>query len=162
MDVVDKTTRSRMMAGIRSKDTRPEIALRRELHSRGLRYRLHGKDLPGKPDLVLARYKAVILVHGCFWHRHQDCRYASTPSTRPEFWQAKFERNISRDAEVRDQLGQAGWRVATVWECALRKPQQVIRSADILETWLASGEPELTIGEEKVAVRPSPFPGIGS
>nr|WP_295983180.1 very short patch repair endonuclease [uncultured Agrobacterium sp.] len=146
MDIVDKQTRSRMMAGIRGKDTKPELALRRALHARGFRYRLHAKHVPGRPDLVFPKHHAVVLVHGCFWHRHNGCRYTSTPSTRPEFWQAKFEANVARDATVRAALLESGWRVATVWECALRKPDKVAASAELLSVWLMSSEVTIEIG----------------
>lgn len=146
MDIVDKPTRSRMMSGIRGANTAPELALRRALHALGLRFRLHGKLLPGKPDIVSRRYRALIYVHGCFWHRHPGCRYASMPKTREEFWQTKFEGNVRRDIKVRDEALQLGWRVATVWECALRKPEQIDLSALAVKEWLVSGGPTLEIG----------------
>lgn len=121
MDVVDSATRSRMMAGIRSKDTKPEMAVRRYLHARGFRYRLHVRDLPGSPDLVLPKYRAAILVHGCFWHRHSGCRFATTPTSNVERWDAKFQANIGRDAKKLASLEEAGWRVIVVWECELRR-----------------------------------------
>lgn len=156
MDIVDEATRSRMMSGIRGANTAPEIALRRALHALGLRFRLHGKLLPGKPDIVSRRYGAVIYVHGCFWHRHPGCRYASTPKTREEFWQTKFEANVRRDVKARDQALNLGWRVATVWECALRKPSQVDTTALTLMEWLKSGERTLSIGApSSEAVEPS-------
>jgi DNA mismatch endonuclease (patch repair protein) len=147
-DIVDQQTRSRMMAGITGKDTKPELALRRALHARGFRFRLHSKTVHGRPDLVLPKYRAVVFVHGCFWHRHQGCRYTTTPSTRQEFWQAKFTANVARDAAVRGELLEDGWRVATVWECALRKPDQVAASAELLSTWLLSDEDQIEIGAE--------------
>ena len=134
-DIVDRATRSRMMAGIRSRNTRPELALRRAIHARGLRYRLHDRRLPGTPDLVFRQFSAVCLVHGCFWHRHAGCPYAATPSTRQEFWRAKFDANTVRDRRNRHDLLQAGWRVATVWECALHK-QAAVDVAERLERWL--------------------------
>ena len=94
-DIVDKKTRSRMMAGIKGKNTKPELVLRRALHARGFRFRLHGKEFPGRPDLVFPKHGAVIFVHGCFWHRHSNCRYATNPSTRMEFWQGKFDANVA-------------------------------------------------------------------
>ena len=121
MDVVDSATRSRMMAGIRSKDTKPEMAARRYLHARGFRYRLHARDLPGSPDLVLPKYRTAILVHGCFWHRHSGCRFATTPTSNVERWAAKFQANIARDAKKLASLEEAGWRVIVVWECELRQ-----------------------------------------
>jgi DNA mismatch endonuclease, patch repair protein len=128
-DIVDCATRSRMMKGIGSRNTRPEIALRSALHRRGLRFRLHVKELPGKPDLVLPRFRAVIFVHGCFWHRHAGCRYASVPATRAEFWQAKFADNIARDVRNRALLLEMGWRVAVVWECSLRRDDGSVAEA---------------------------------
>jgi DNA mismatch endonuclease (patch repair protein) len=149
-DIVDKQTRSRMMSGIRGKNTGPELALRREMHARGFRYRLHAKDVPGRPDLVLPKYRAVVFVHGCFWHRHAECRFTTTPSTRAEFWGDKFARNISRDQRVHDTLTNAGWRLATVWECALRKSYHVERAVDLIAAWLVSGDVEFEIGETDV------------
>ncbi|MBY5314357.1 DNA mismatch endonuclease Vsr [Rhizobium leguminosarum] len=147
-DIVDKQTRSRMMAGIRGKDTQPEMALRRALHVRGFRFRLHSKNVPGRPDLIFQKYRAVVFVHGCFWHRHTDCRYSTMPATRPEFWQAKFETNVVRDSTVRATLIEAGWRVATVWECALRKPDKILATAANLSDWLLSNERQIEIGEQ--------------
>ncbi|SDP77342.1 T/G mismatch-specific endonuclease [Phyllobacterium sp. YR620] len=146
MDIVDKPTRSRMMSGIRGTNTAPERALRRTLHGLGLRFRLHGKLLPGKPDIVSRRYRALIYVHGCFWHRHTGCRFATTPKTREEFWRTKFEGNVRRDAKVRDEALRLGWRVATVWECSLRKPGQIEISASAVMEWLKSGCQTLEIG----------------
>ncbi len=151
-DVVDPATRSRMMSGIRGKNTKPELMIRKALHARGFRYRLHCK-LPGKPDLCLPKYRAVIFVHGCFWHGH-DCHLFKWPSTRPEFWREKIARNRAVDAAAEEKLLADGWRVATVWECALkgreRKPpdQLVIRIAE----WLKSDDQRLRIrGEGKQA-----------
>ncbi|HEY9233821.1 MAG TPA: very short patch repair endonuclease [Phenylobacterium sp.] len=138
MDIVDPETRSRMMSRIRGKDTRPELAIRRALHAAGLRYRLQARTLPGRPDIVLPRHRAVVFVHGCFWHRHDSCRYATTPTTRPEFWAAKFEGNIRRDAEVAKALLSGGWRVATVWECGTRTALAEVVS-DLL-AWIRSDE----------------------
>lgn len=150
-DIVDQQTRSRMMAGIRGKDTKPELALRRALHARGFRFRLHSKAVHGRPDLVLPRYRAIVFVHGCFWHRHESCRYATTPSTRQEFWQAKFTANVARDEAVHAKLLEDGWRVATVWECALRRSDQVSATADLLSAWLQSNERQLQIGDEELS-----------
>lgn len=118
-DIVDRATRSRMMAGIRGRDTRPELELRRALYRAGFRYRLHVRGLPGRPDLVLRKYNAVIFVHGCFWHGH-DCRYFRLPSTRRDFWARKIRGNRVRDRRNTNALLAEGWRVMTVWECALR------------------------------------------
>jgi len=115
-DVVDAETRSRMMSGIRGKNTGPELLLRKAMHARGFRYRLHCRYLPGRPDLVFPKYQAVVFVHGCFWHRHEGCRYTTTPSTRPEFWAEKFEANVERDRRNQLALEEAGWCVAIVWD----------------------------------------------
>ena len=140
-DIVDRATRSRMMAGIRGRNTRPEMALRQALHARGLRYRLHDRKLPGTPDLVFRRFGAVCFVHGCFWHRHAECPYATIPATRTEFWLAKFEANVKRDRRDRHDLLHAGWRVAVIWECALRKEIRP-RLISNLERWLRGCEVE--------------------
>ncbi len=145
-DIVSPETRSRMMAGIRGKDTKPEMILRKALHSRGLRYRLHARHVPGRPDLVFAKYRAVIFVHGCFWHRHKGCRYATTPATRLDFWKRKFAANVKRDQDVRYALMSNGWRVATVWECALRKPDLVPVAVQSIVSWLNSEEAALELG----------------
>ena len=138
-DIVDRATRSRMMAGIGSRNTKPELVLRRALHARGFRFRLHNRKLPGTPDLVFRRFRAVCFVHGCFWHRHEGCRYTTNPATREEFWQGKFAANIERDRRNRDALLEAGWRVAIVWECALRKGIETLTVSD-MEHWLRGNE----------------------
>lgn len=149
-DIVNSQTRSRMMAGIRGKDTKPELVLRRALHALGFRYRLHVKGVPGKPDIVMPKYDAVIFVHGCFWHRHRGCRYTTTPSTRQDFWTAKFDSNVARDIVVRSALSQAGWRVATVWECALRTESGVTVTKNTLAAWLKDGGSEIEVGEAEI------------
>lgn len=118
VDIVDATTRSRMMSGIRGKNTKPELIVRSALHRVGLRFRLHAK-LPGKPDLVFPKYRTVLFVHGCFWHRHENCRYATTPASNVDFWKEKFAANVRNDAKVKRQLEELGWRVLIVWECQL-------------------------------------------
>lgn len=120
MDVVDRATRSRMMSGIRGKNTKPELVVRSYLHRSGLRFRLHA-SLPGKPDLVLPKYRAAVFVHGCFWHRHQDCRFATTPTSNAKFWKKKFADNVRRDAQVQQQLARLGWRVLVIWSCELNE-----------------------------------------
>ena len=146
-DIVDQETRSRMMAGVGRKDTKPEMILRKTLHARGLRYRLHARDLPGCPDLLFPKYRAVVFVHGCFWHRHEGCRYTTTPATRPEFWKRKFAANVERDADVLSQLASNGWRVAIVWECALRKPDLVPSATQAVKEWLNSEDTFLELSE---------------
>jgi len=137
VDIVDATTRSRMMRAIRGRDTGPEMRLRALLHRAGFRFRLHRRDLPGRPDIVLPRHRAVVLVHGCFWHRHQDCRFAAMPATRPDFWAAKFAANVARDGRNIADLQALGWRVAVVWECELKADAQA--RADALGCWLRQG-----------------------
>ncbi|MDG4550715.1 MAG: DNA mismatch endonuclease Vsr [Candidatus Contendobacter sp.] len=116
-DIVDPATRSRMMAGIRNRDTAPEMAVRRELYSLGIHYRLHNGKLPGRPDIVIRRLHTVIFVHGCYWHRHPGCRLAYTPKSNVEFWQRKLEGNAIRDIENQARLIEMGWRVIVIWEC---------------------------------------------
>lgn len=120
MDIVSKEIRSRMMAGIRGKNTKPEMMVRKLLHAQGFRYRLHVKNLPGKPDIVLPKHKTCIFVQGCFWHQHDQCRYATHPSTRSEFWAEKFSQTQARDRKNQQQLRSAGWKVIEVWECWLK------------------------------------------
>ena len=113
--------RSRNMSAIKSKNTKPEIAVRKLLHSMGYRFRLHRKDLPGSPDIVLPKYKTVIFVHGCFWHRHNNCKYATTPKTRKEFWENKFDENVKRDNLNQANLSLKGWKIIILWECQLKE-----------------------------------------
>jgi DNA mismatch endonuclease (patch repair protein) len=122
------------MARIRGRDTKPELLVRSLLHRAGLRYSLGRKDLPGRPDIVLPKYRAVVFVHGCFWHRHRGCKDATLPGTRPAFWQAKFQENVTRDRRNRKALEKLGWRVQVVWECGvLRDPHAVLAG---LRQWL--------------------------
>jgi DNA mismatch endonuclease (patch repair protein) len=144
VDVVDVATRSKMMSGIRGRNTKPEVTLRHALHALGLRYRLHSKALPGKPDLVLPRFRAAVFVHGCFWHRHEGCRFTTTPATRPEFWSEKFEGNVERDRRNLEALQKSGWRTAVVWECAI-KAEGAKAVADRVEAWLRSDQQTLTV-----------------
>lgn len=117
MDIVSPEKRSRMMAGIKGKNTKPELAVRKLVHGMGFRYRLHRKDLPGSPDLVFPRLKKVIFVHGCFWHRHPGCRFAYTPKSNAQFWLNKLEGNTRRDAQAVTALETLGWQILIVWEC---------------------------------------------
>jgi len=139
-DLVSTETRSRMMAGIRGKDTAPEMMLRRALHRRGFRYRLHVGDLPGRPDMVFPARRAIIMVHGCFWHGH-DCHLFKWPASRQDFWREKIEGNRKRDEAVASALRAAGWRVLTVWECATkgRFRQKEEEIADAAAVWLSGG-----------------------
>ncbi len=133
VDVVDPATRSRMMSGIRGKDTIPEMLVRRFLHARGFRYRLHIKTLPGTPDLVLRKYRAVIFVHGCFWHRHPGCPKAAKPKSNIRFWKDKLEGNAARDRKNIAALKKLGWRCLIVWECQATKGPRLRRLADTLK-----------------------------
>ena len=133
-DIVDPVTRSRMMSGIRSRNTRPERMLRQALFARGLRFRLHRRDLPGRPDLVFPRWCAVVFVHGCFWHQHQGCRFATRPASNAEFWSSKLACNVARDATQIDALRALGWRVGVVWECEIRADPEA--AAERVARWL--------------------------
>lgn len=139
-DVVSPETRSRMMSGIRGKDTNPEMIIRRGLHREGLRFRLHAKALPGKPDLVLPRHNVVVFVHGCFWHAH-GCRLFKWPKSRREFWRKKLGGNSKRDRKHQGLLLASGWRVATVWECALKGQSEAERQKTVrrLAKWIRTG-----------------------
>lgn len=135
-DNVDRATRSRMMAGIKSKNTKPEVLIRQILHREGFRFRLHDATLPGKPDIVLPKYRAVVFVNGCFWHAH-DCVYFKWPKTNSEWWKVKICNNVKNDALSHEKLLALGWRVAIVWECSLKKGSDYIASTKhILLTWL--------------------------
>ncbi|MDD2856967.1 MAG: very short patch repair endonuclease [Desulfuromonadaceae bacterium] len=122
-DRLDKERRSWNMSRIRSKNTKPEMAVRRALHAAGFRFRLHVKDLPGKPDIVLPKWKAVVFINGCFWHRHNGCKCATTPKTRTEWWNNKFERNQENDKKNIQALKNDGWNVVIVWECEIKDDQ---------------------------------------
>ena len=144
MDILTTEQRHRNMSAIRSKDTKPEVWFRKLLFAKGFRYRLHAKDIPGKPDIWLPRYRTAIFVHGCFWHRHPDCRYATIPKTNADFWQKKFDNNIKRDQIVQQQLKDDRIRCLVIWECTIRKMMKDEKTKDqILEQvirFLASDE----------------------
>lgn len=129
-DRLSPEARSANMSRIRGKDTAPELRVRSTLHRLGYRFRLHRADLPGTPDLVLPRYGIAIFVNGCFWHRHPECKYAYTPKSRQEFWQAKFASNVERDALAIQGLEQLGWRTIVVWECEIRDPGSLAELLD--------------------------------
>lgn len=130
MDRVSSEKRSLIMAAVRSKDTLPELAVRRLVHGLGYRYRLHAKNLPGCPDLVFPGRRKVIFVHGCFWHRHPKCRYSTIPKSRTDFWLAKFEKNVARDRRERRELKKLGWSVLVVWQCELKNLQRVAKKIE--------------------------------
>lgn len=137
-----------MMSGIQGKNTSPEMLIRKALHARGFRFRIHGKHLPGKPDLLFPKYKAAVFIHGCFWHGHA-CRYFKVPQTRTEFWMEKIGKNQVRDKRQEDALNLMGWRVLIVWECAVRlmKKEKSPMLVDLLATWLINGKGNLQIDE---------------
>lgn len=149
-------TRSEMMARIGAKDTKPEMLIRRGLHARGLRYRIHVGSLPGRPDIVLPRFRSVIFIHGCFWHAHEGCKYFRIPRTRSEFWKAKLLGNHQRDVEKVEQLKLDGWRVLTVWECAT-KSNSVDFLVNTIVSWLEDGDlvgeisGEISSGQREIA-----------
>jgi DNA mismatch endonuclease, patch repair protein len=125
VDIFTRQKRSQVMSRIRGRDTKPELAVRSVLHRWGYRFRLFQKDLPGRPDVVLPRYRAVVFVHGCFWHRHPGCQFAYTPKSRRQFWRKKFTGNVTRDAVAQTQLAKLGWKVITVWECETNSVEQL-------------------------------------
>lgn len=133
-------SRSDIMRAVKRAHTKPEMIVRRALHALGLRFRLHRRDLPGSPDIVLPRLRTVVFVHGCFWHRHPGCRYATTPKSRQEYWLPKFEANVERDARKEAQLRELGWRVAVIWECET-KSLEALEARLRLEFDLLLGEP---------------------
>ncbi len=156
MDTVDRVTRSRMMSGIRSKNTKPELLLRKQLFARGFRYLINVKKLPGTPDIVLPMYNTVIFVHGCFWHGH-DCRFFRLPATRTEFWTEKINKNRERDARALNELHALGWRICIVWECSLRGKKHtaaIQETVDTISGWLRSESVWLEITGENICNDP--------
>ena len=138
-DIFDPEKRSEIMSRIRGRDTRPELIVRRIAHALGFRFRLHRKDLPGRPDIVFPRHQAVIVVHGCFWHRHPGCKRASSPKTRVRYWQNKFEGNVVRDKRNETALRDLGWKVMVIWECETKDHEAV---AARIESFLRRDESE--------------------
>ena len=136
MDIVSPATRSRMMAGIRSSNTKPELILRKSLHSLGFRYKLNTKILGHTPDVVLKKYNVAIFIHGCFWHRHTHCKYATTPKTNVHKWIVKFDENKKRDSRIEKALLESGWRVAVIWECWLKRKMEL----DWLFEWIINSK----------------------
>lgn len=151
VDIVDSATRSRMMSNIKGRNTKPELLIRSLLHAQGFRFRIHRKDLPGKPDIVLPKYKAIIFIHGCFWHGHQNCRLFKLPASRTEFWEAKISKNQENDLKAKELLFNSGWRICTIWECAVRRSKKdPVALMDILTTWLLGSELLLEIDEPMI------------
>lgn len=153
MDTVDPKIRSKIMAAVGQKDTKPEMALRKALHSMGFRYVVNDKRLPGSPDLVFPKYHAAIFVHGCFWHRH-GCKYSTMPKTRREFWEEKFETNKKRDRRKISELRKRGWKVKVVWECWLRSNSgQVLKQVSAVTEWLKNQEASPLVFRSGVKIR---------
>lgn len=149
-DTISKEHRSRVMASVRQMNTKPELLVRRSLHAQGFRFRLHDRSLPGSPDIVLPKHRAIVMVHGCFWHGH-GCRRRSLPITNSDFWCAKIERNVARDAGVVTSLEAKGWRVLTLWECAVLSRADV-RDHALAATcdWIKRGLPTSQIGRKDI------------
>jgi len=137
VDVVTPEQRSSMMARIRGRDTRAELAVRSYLHRTGLRFKLNDRALAGSPDVVLPKFRSAVFINGCFWHRHPGCRFATTPATRTEFWQDKFAANIARDQRVSEDLRRTGWRPLVIWECEIARSENL----DELFWKIVAGEP---------------------
>ncbi len=137
-DTVDPAKRSEIMSRVPSRDTKPELIVRRIAHRLGFRYRLHRKDLPGSPDIVFPKHRSVVFVHGCFWHRHPGCKYASNPATRAEYWERKFRDNVARDARNEALLRELGWRVMVIWGCETKDREAV---AERLSSYLRPTSP---------------------
>ncbi|RQS61183.1 very short patch repair endonuclease [Burkholderia sp. Bp8984] len=148
VDFLSRKERSERMARIRGKDTFPELTLRKILHRMGFRYRLHNKKIPGRPDIVLPKLRSVVFVHGCFWHRHEGCRIATLPKSNTQFWIEKFERNMARDARVKIELEDLGWRVFIVWECELSSAAKALETGEHLAKELKANIP-LTPARER-------------
>ena len=148
-DIMDSQRRSAMMARIRGRNTGPELAVRRIAHRMGLRFRLHRKDLPGRPDLVFPKHRLAVFVHGCFWHRHEGCRHASTPKSRTTFWMTKLAANVARDRRQEEALRAIGWRVLVIWGCETGDRRAVERKLAALtrsnrHIWKQEGAPSLS------------------
>jgi DNA mismatch endonuclease (patch repair protein) len=144
VDIVTPEVRSRMMSGIRGRDTKPEMTVRRYLHECGFRYRLHDRSLPGAPDLVFRKFHVVVMVHGCFWHQHSGCQYATTPKNNWDFWQTKLVGNVARDKRNIEYLVSTGWRVIVLWECGLRG-LRAERALDWLPEAIRGGVEDVTV-----------------
>ncbi|MYM70363.1 DNA mismatch endonuclease Vsr [Pseudoduganella sp. FT55W] len=130
MDVLTPEQRRKTMAAVKSRDTKPELTVRRLLHAAGYRFRLHRKDLPGKPDIVLPKFRTVVFVHGCFWHQHVSCKAAARPTSKQDYWQAKLDRNIERDIANQNKLLELGWKVLVLWECEIKSPDAILKRVE--------------------------------
>jgi DNA mismatch endonuclease (patch repair protein) len=146
IDIVDNATRSRMMAKIKGRNTKPELLIRSLLHKKGFRFRIHVKELPGKPDIVLPKFRAVIFVHGCFWHGHQNCHLFKLPATRTEFWEEKISRNQSNDSKSINLLLGNNWKVGVIWECSIRGTTKDLgKVINLISEWLHGESPFIEI-----------------
>lgn len=155
-DVVSPEKRSQMMSGIKGKNSLPEILVRKALFAMGYRFRLHRRDLPGTPDIAMPGRKIAIFVHGCFWHAHRGCKFATTPSTRTEFWTTKLRGNVDRDQRAVDKLAEMGWRVLNVWECSTRDPKTAAGLPAALHQWINSDANFGEISAPRLAVDAKP------
>lgn len=150
VDIVDSITRSRMMAAVKSSNTKPELQIRQILHKRGFRFRLHEKKLPGKPDIVLPKYRAVIFINGCFWHGHDNCRFFKLPATRTDFWKEKISKNKFNDANAIASLLASNWRVCIIWQCKIRELKKDLTGlADIVSKFIKGQEPFLELRDNQ-------------
>jgi len=136
MDKISREARSEVMRRVKNKNTRPELLIRHLLHRRGFRFRLHRPDLPGRPDIVFPKHKKILLIHGCFWHRHEKCKRSTTPADNADYWRVKFERNVARDLEIIAALTDLGWHVRVVWECDIKDRKKIDGLIDELTAWL--------------------------
>lgn len=161
-DTMTKEQRSRCMAAIKGKDTKPELEVRKYLFSRGLRFRIQVKKLPGKPDIVLPKYKTVIFVNGCFWHGHQGCRYYRLPKSNVEFWRDKIDRNMARDAKNEERLLAMGWRVVRLWECEIRNVSDRQSRLERLYDEIICAQPYEEAEEMSIAAEPEEGYGMPS
>lgn len=152
VDIVNSVTRSRMMAGIRGVDTKPELVIRHGLHALGFRYRLHVRTLPGRPDMVLPKFGVVLFINGCFWHAHEGCSKFKIPSTRTEFWTEKLLGNRRRDERNILHLKEKGWRVAVIWECAINEDELTIQK---LAYWMSTAEMQIQLPKQNCLVSSS-------
>ena len=153
MDKISKERRSWNMSRIRARNTKPEYAVRSIMHRLGLRFRLHRKDLPGKPDIVLPKHKTVVFVHGCYWHRHSGCRNATTPSTNREFWEKKFEENVKRDERNKKKLEELGWSVITLWECEIKEDPVSTILDRLARSGIIISDPEYDVDQKKTILK---------
>lgn len=138
-DIFSSEKRSKIMSKVKGKDTKPEMKVRKYLHGKGYRYRLHQKDLPGSPDLVFKKYNATFFINGCFWHGHENCKYAKLPKSRRGFWENKINKNKERDARKINDLLNNDWRVLVIWSCSLKKKNRLEKTLKLVEKWLING-----------------------